>query len=96
MTVKPTTTRLKAKHYNLSSGTITAGVAFINPTALLIKGGDIMRISRDRIQEWIDKTYGGMLGSARFGGGGGDSSSSAYARGHADGGGLAGGQRRIG
>lgn len=60
----------------------------------IVKGGDVVRINKDRIAEFIKKKYPN-LGRVSFSGGG-NSSSSAFQRGNADGRGLGSGQRRIG
>ncbi len=64
-----------------------------NGMEMIVSGRDVMRLNRDKIMEYIDKKYP-FRGSARFGGGG-NSDSGSYQRGHADGGGLGSGQRRL-
>lgn len=64
-------------------------------TGLMITGRSIITANKDRIGDYIRRTYPN-LGYFRGGGMGGNSDSHSYGKGYADGGGLGAGQKRLG
>ena len=67
---------------------------FNNGMQLMITGKSIITANKDRIDEYISRTYP-SLGYFRGGSGGGNPNSMGYAKGYSDGGGLGAGQRRL-